>query len=101
MIVVSTSARKLIESNGIKEIYLELRYTKGPCEDNLCKMIPHVDVSLSKHSNSYLIVYEEPDLTIFAVPPIADSITKHRNDVNISKSGLTNSLRVSGIVYSF
>jgi hypothetical protein len=101
MITISEKARELIANNNITEVYLELRYSKGPCSDNLCKMIPHVDVSLVKHSSSYLVIYEEQGLRILAVPPVANSIKKHNDEVYIFKPGFAKTLRISGITYSF
>lgn len=101
MIGFSKGTRDVIADAGIKEIYLELRYTKGPCVDHLCKMIPHVEVSFSKHFNSFLLIHEDSDLKVYAVPPVAESIKKHNNEVIISKGKLGKSLKVSGITYSF
>ncbi len=101
MILFTDDAKKFITDSGIREMYLELRYTKGPCNDNLCKMIPHVYVSLEKHKGSYDVVFEDVAVRIFASPPIARSIEKHRDNPVISKSKLGRKLRVSGLTYSF
>jgi hypothetical protein len=101
MITLTEGARQIVVTNGIKEIYLELKYTKGPCADNLCKMIPHVEISLVKHSNSYSILYDDSNLKVFASQPIFDSIVRHKDVVIISKTRLRNALKVTGITYSY
>ncbi|MCL4412065.1 MAG: hypothetical protein M1526_01735 [Candidatus Thermoplasmatota archaeon] len=101
MIKLTREAREYIVSKNIKEIYIDLRYTKGPCNDNLCKMIPHLEVTLVKPRNSTTIIFEEPELKIFASIPIANSILKHRDNITVSKSKLGRSFRITGITYSY
>ncbi len=101
MIMLTREAREYIVSKNIKEIYIDLRYTKGPCSDNLCKMIPHLEVTLVKPRNSTTIIFEEPELKIFASIPIANSILKHRDNITVSKSKLGRSFRITGITYSY
>lgn len=101
MIMLTREAREYIVSKNIKEIYIDLRYTKGPCNDNLCKMIPHLEVTLVKPRNSTTIIFEEPELKIFASIPIANSILKHRDNITVSKSKIGRSFRITGITYSY
>ncbi len=101
MIMLTREAIEYIVSKNIKEIYIDLRYTKGPCNDNLCKMIPHLEVTLVKPRNSTTIIFEEPELKIFASIPIANSILKHRDNITVSKSKLGRSFRITGITYSY
>ena len=101
MIRLTREARDFIVSNGINAIYLELRYTKGPCSDNLCKMIPRVDVALEKGQSSSMVLLEDSEVKVFADKPVAESVKRHRDIVTISKSRLGSRLKVSGITYSY
>jgi len=101
MIKITKEARDFIVNKGFRAIYLDLTYVKGPCADNLCKAIPKVAVSAEKHSNSYLISLDDPEIKVYAVPPIAASINRHNDTITISKSRVGDKLKVSGMTYSF
>lgn len=46
MISITDKAMKELERKGSDKIYISLKYIQGPCNDNLCKMIPKIEVSL-------------------------------------------------------
>jgi hypothetical protein len=101
MIEFTKGAKEFISGKGIKEIYLVLTYVKGPCSDNLCKMIPRVVVALERGQDSSMVLLEDSEVKVFADRPVADSVKRHRNVVTVSKSKFGNRLRVSGITYSY
>jgi hypothetical protein len=101
LIEFTREAMEFIQEKKIEAIYLTLKYVQGPCSDNLCKMIPRVIVSIDKDPNYSFMQLEENFVKVFAIPPIASSISRHKDAVIIKKTRLGKGLYASGVTYSF
>lgn len=73
------NARKIIEKENVKELYMNIKYLQGPCSDNLCRLIPKIEMDTNKAENvQYYLIYE--GLTkIYAIAPIKKAIEKYRD----------------------
>lgn len=100
MIVITEKAKKKLGELKTKNIYITLNYIQGPCNDNLCKMIPKIKISLTPENGNYLPLYEK-DFNVYSHKLLAESIFKHNDNIVIDYSTLKRSFVVKGITYSF
>lgn len=100
MISITDKAMKELERKGSDKIYISLKYIQGPCGDNLCKMIPKIEVSLVPKNINY-VVFQVYDIKVHFHKLLAESILRHQDYVVIDYSSLRKSFNVKGITYSF
>lgn len=101
MIQVTEEARKVIHERKIREMFLYLKYTKGPCNDNLCKMIPQVVISTDKGGFSSFDLLFDDSFKLYSIPPITKTIAKNKGDITIRLSKMGRKIVISGITYHF
>lgn len=101
MISFTEEAVEYLKKNEIKEIFIFIEYVKGPCSDNLCKMIPKIRIATSMPEKANAILIFPGSVKVFAAPPIAKTIERHRDSPKISLTRIGKKLRVDGITYSF
>ncbi|MEM0161000.1 MAG: hypothetical protein QXT62_01185 [Thermoplasmata archaeon] len=95
------NARRVIEKENVKELYINIRYVQGPCSDNLCRLIPKIEIDTVKPENiQYFMIYDGL-AKIYAIQPIKKAIEKYRDTITINYSKLRNRFTVSGITYSY
>lgn len=95
------NAKRVIEKENVKELYINIRYVQGPCSDNLCRLIPKIEMHTVKAENAqYYLIYDD-FVKIYALQPIKKAIEKYRDVITINYSGLRNRFTVSGITYSY
>jgi len=100
MIIITERAKKKLKKIKIKDIYIMLKYIQGPCNDNLCKMIPKIEISLTPENINYVLLCED-EFNVYSHKLLAESILKHKDNVVIDYSTLKQSFIVKGITYSF
>ncbi len=101
MITISKEAADYLSRKGVREIFLVLQYIKGPCNDNLCKIIPKVVVKTEKPKDMSVEIVSENVVKVYAIPPIAKAIKFHRSDQTISLTRVGKKLKIDGIPYAF
>ncbi len=100
-VIFTENAKKVIEKENVKELYIIIKYVQGPCSDNLCRLIPKIEMDTVKAENSqYYMIYEGLP-KIYAIQPIKNSIEKHRDVITINYSKFRKRFTVSGITYSY
>ncbi len=100
MIEFTEAARKYIRERKIENILITIRYVQGPCNDNLCKMIPKLEVKTVLPQNITMELVSDDFVKIFAMPPAAASIRNNRGNIRISLSRLKKTLRIEGVPYT-
>ncbi len=101
MIKFTKESEEYLQKNRIREIFLVLKYIKGPCNDNLCKMIPKVEIALNAPRETAVIPISDTFVKVFAVPPISKAIKSHKEDQLISLTRVRKRLKIEGIPYAF
>ncbi|MGC8496984.1 MAG: hypothetical protein ACP5NL_03170 [Thermoplasmata archaeon] len=96
------NAKKVIEKENVKELYINIRYVQGPCSDNLCRLIPKIEIDTFKPENIQCYMIYNGLARIYAIQPIKKAIEKYRDTIiTINYSKLRNRFTVSGITYSY
>jgi hypothetical protein len=94
-------ARDYITDKGIKELYLVLKYVRGPCDSNFCRMIPTVQIVPSVPDGTKIVLLDSAFIKIYAVPPIANAINRTRKQPEIGLTRIGKKLKIDGVPYSF
>ncbi len=97
---IDRRAIKKIKEMNVKELYISVRYVKGPCNDNLCKMIPLVEVSPLKPDGNILKIYDG-NIKIFAIERVYNVITRYGAVITITYQPIKKKFQVKGIPYNF
>lgn len=95
------NAKEIIEEKNIKELYISIRYVQGPCSDNLCKLIPKIEVSTEKHENAQYYPIFDGFIKVYTIQPIIKTIEKYRDKITVNYSRFRNKFTVTGITYSY
>lgn len=99
-LIIDGKALKKIKEMNVTILYIWIKYTKGPCNDNFCKLIPSVEISSSKPMGNILEL-KGGDIKIYAVDRIYNAIMKYGGDIIITYSSVKNRFQVKGIPYNF
>jgi len=99
LIVFSDDSIQYLKKKGIKNIYLVLQYVQGPCNDNMCKLIPKVKVETSEPAGTRTDLVSEGIINVFSAREIAKTIEKQRNTIKISLTRVGERLKVDGLEY--
>ncbi|MBD6955482.1 MAG: hypothetical protein ACP5G5_06105 [Thermoplasmata archaeon] len=100
MITLGERAVKKIKKMNINSLYINIEYRQGPCNDNLCRMIPVVYVSLRPEGVKYYLIYDV-EIKVFVSDNLYRSIIRHRDQIRIDFSPLRKKFVVSGFTYAF
>jgi hypothetical protein len=101
LIHLTDRAKDYITENGIREIYLVLKYVRGPCDSNLCRMIPTIQITSSVPDGTRVVLLDSEFVKIYAVPPVANVIRKTRKQPEIGLTRIGKRLKIDGVPYTF
>ncbi len=99
-ISIDNEAMNFIKNTNIERVYITIKYIKGPCNDNLCKLIPEPEIVYAlKDQQAVLLKKGVP--TIYCTKPVFDSIQRYGGKITIKYSRLRKKLVVKGLTYNF
>jgi hypothetical protein len=100
MIIFTQKALKIILKKKIESIYINIIYVMGPCNENLCKMIPKIEITTSPVKTEY-VLYQKDPIKVFINSYLYEKIIKHDDRVLIKYSVVRGKFMAEGITYSF
>lgn len=99
-VTIAESARKFIKKKNIRDLYIEINYRKGPCSDNLCRLIPDPEIVYVKpKQETFLLI--EGDVNVFCTRPIIDALKKFGGELTIRYSSVRKKLVLKDLPYNF
>ncbi len=97
---IAEGARKFIKKKNIQDLYIEINYIKGPCSDNLCRLIPYPEIVYVKPKQETFLL-SEGDVNVFCTRPIIDALKKFGGELIIKYSSVRKKLILKDLPYSF
>lgn len=98
MIIITEKAKNWLKKRKINSLYIYLKYVKGPCDDNLCKIIPIINVSTEPINIEYEnVTYDE--VKIFIQRLLAKKMINQKEYI-IDFSILMGGLYLKGFTFS-
>lgn len=97
---LDNNALKAIEERNIRGLFIRVNYRKGPCTDNMCKLIPVPEVVESTpESNGRFTILDNP-LIIEVAEPLYRALLRFGGEITISYSSVRRKFIAKGIPYN-